>query len=311
MKDHEGYLPKGWMMHEPYCLHNGTPALAIYTYLYRTTRKNEWQGSLQTLADLVEIPLRTVRDNIRQLHSRRLLAIESISHGHYSIKALRLNREDGNTVRRVDGSDTELCGSRQTSGNSRQVECGSRQEECGSRQPIKNNINININKKETNSSRSIREIPAAPAAPEVILDRKVYITKVLALRIPEYPYAVVYEYASLVQIPTEIVDDFLTHYASTGWKMNNGGRVENWAAALKNWHKRAQRFAERDQQKTAAARFIVAHQAGQMSEKNRAVFEEEQERKRREKERRDQESQQALSYDEYQALKQRLQGSVS
>lgn len=308
MKDHEGYLSKGWMMHEPYNLHNGTPALALYTYLYRTTRKNEWQGSLQTLADLVEIPLRTVRTNLSRLQSRGLVSITPLAYSHYSIKAQRLSREDGNTVRSVDGTDTEVGISGTVVGISGTTVGISGTEVGISGTPIKDNININKNTTKTNvSSSSIGEPPAASAAPHGVLDRKVYIAHVLSRSLPEYPYAVVYEYASLVKIPSDIVDDFLTHYASTGWKMNNGGRVENWAAALMNWHKRARRFAERDQQRAASTRTMVAHQAGQqMSDSNRAFYEAELEQKRREKERRDQESNEALSYEEYQALKARL-----
>lgn len=296
MKDHEGYLSKGWMMHEPYCLHNGTPALALYTYLYRTTRKNEWQGSLQTLADLVEIPIRTTRRCIHELEQRSLIDIKPLGHSHYSIKALRLTRnesEEGQFGTVVGHIDTEV------------GQFGTEVGQIGT--PIKDNINININTTKTNVSSSIGTASSASAAPHEVLDRKVYITKVLARQLPDYPYAVVYEYASLVQIPSEIVDDFLTHYASTGWKMNNGGRVENWAAALVNWHKRARRFAERDQQRATSTRSIIAHQAGQqMSEQNRAIYEAELERKRLEKEQRDRESNEALSFEEYQALKARL-----
>lgn len=297
MKDHEGYLSKGWMMHEPYNLHNGTPALAIYTYLYRTTRKNKWQGSLQTLADLVEIPIKTIRTNLRRLQSRNLVTIEPLAHSHYSIKALRLTENDSATSSTLDICEPMLDIKKPV------VDiCEPKEDICEPH--IKYNNKYNINIKQTNSSSSIEAVPPpSPPADEVILDRKVYIARVLSRSLPEYPYAVVYEYAGMVNIPSVVVDDFITHYASTGWKMNNGGRVENWAAALMNWHKRAQRFAARDAAKSAATRTMISYQAGQMSPQNRAIYEQEQERKRRQRELEKQHDQDAITYSEYIKMK--------
>ncbi len=212
-------------MHPPYNLRNGSPLLSLYAYLYHTTQKQEWTGTMQNLAAYVEIPLRTLQRCMHELNERNLVSIEHIAYSTYTIQALRLARPEDEPrqidaqLGQIDETPRQIGATpRQIGATPRQIGATSRQIGATSRQiGALININNNINKNNINKEKTHIVCVKERAEPT-------------HTQPPTWEELVVF--ADSKCISREVVVKFYSHYSSNGWRKTHGGKIYNWKAAL-------------------------------------------------------------------------------